>query len=120
MATEFEKQYSATGAQTMALDSHESAELMFGKLLSFLREEKQTQFLVLCRKIDEVSLTDNVLELGIKDVKILQELSSGDFELQIQGFLKQNGLSLKFKDEVKPDDDKVKLRQLIGSKLQII
>lgn len=96
-----------------------TADNAFGKLLSYLRENQQTHFLVLCRKIEKVSLEGTTLKFESDDEKLLQELESESFEIQVKEFLNAYGLSLKFDSKVKKDNDLERLKDLVGNKLQI-
>lgn len=119
LADSLKKQFEAERVNEK-VTGQSSPEAIFGKLLSFLRENNQTTYLVICRKVEKVKIEDNILKLWVSDEKILTDLKSENFKMQIKDFLAGYGLSLGFIDEQKNDVDKKLLKQLLGDKLKII
>lgn len=93
--------------------------VLLGELLKHLRETKELSCLMLCRKINKLSVQNNVVEVDIDD-SYIEELSLNDkYVLLLTEFFKNKNLDFKIKGKIVIQSDVDRLNMLLGGKLII-
>ena len=86
-----------------------------GELLTFLRTNKYMGLLMICRKINFITIKENIVEF---DCDENEEIFSNENYVEIlREFFKERNLDLKQKVKIKVENDEEKLNKLFGGKL---
>ena len=88
---------------------------LLGELLSFLRTNKYMGLLMICRKINLITVKDGFVEIDSNDCEEIFE--NENYNEIIRNFFKKRNLDLKQKAKVKVENNEEKLNRLFGGKL---
>ncbi len=92
---------------------------LLGELLSYLREKRLMQLLLICRQIQKIEIEGTVAEIFADED--LSELNKNEnFKTEMDKFFGSKNLSYKIKEKVKTVSAEDELKALLGNKLKIV
>ena len=92
---------------------------LLGELLSYLRENRLMQLLLICRQIQKIEIIGTVAEISADED--LSELNENEnFKAELVKFFASKNLGYKIKEKVKTVSAEDELRALLGNKLKIV
>ncbi len=92
---------------------------MLGELLSYLRENRLMQLLLICRQIQKIEIVGSIAEISADED--LSELNDNEnFKTELVKFFGSKNLGYKIKEKVKTVSAEDELKALLGNKLKIV
>ena len=92
--------------------------MLLGQLLKYLRVSKNFSSLMICRRIKNITLSNNVAEIDFESDSDLSEfLGNEKYKSILEEFFSSKNLSYKVKEIIKTESDIDKLNKLLGGKL---
>ena len=93
--------------------------ILLGELLKFLRESKELSCLMLCRKISNIIVNNNVAKIDT-DESVASELCNNEkYYKLLTEFFKSKSLDFKISEKIVVESDIDRLNTLLGGKLII-